>query len=505
MTNVQLNLQEITETYGITYNSIDVRTVALRLAASWVNILTVVRVSHDPPALVDNKHAELKSLHVLPRLEDFGIFLSSVPFSAWQGLCNGLRNSTVLGHSVAVVRLTGPLDIYSKNGDLHRYHNVLRANPAWDWPTCEIGFPYTPNQAEQFGFGDRLSLLADRKLSQQISQFGHSNVFDAIDAFMEFTSPFDRNPGWEFYVSVPVFAAIDTVEVNPDGNILTARARFHQELPKVRFFAVFRDAPSNTGLLPKATLPLEIHGAGGETRSGIREVIASVALPPGVKWSDYVEVKAVSKLGDIDANQWQVRSLLPARHVQPLYHALASFRSHTQFRQALAYPQATPRPRRQPWRIQDYFERDVCWFLSYFGFATVMLGEHETLRDAESKFERGSLDILAFNESRKIMLLVACTLNAPKDEDFTNLTTLRTIFLEEILTGSNVSIIPVIFTGLKTSQPYWEQTFADHYLAHSTVPIFDGNRREAALVLLENKREQEFFSFLSNPATSSLG
>jgi hypothetical protein len=28
MTNVQLNLQEITETFAITYNSIDVRTVA---------------------------------------------------------------------------------------------------------------------------------------------------------------------------------------------------------------------------------------------------------------------------------------------------------------------------------------------------------------------------------------------------------------------------------------------------------------------------------------------
>jgi hypothetical protein len=128
-----------------------------------------------------------------------------------------------------------------------------------------------------------------------------------------------------------------------------------------------------------------------------------------------------------------------------------------------------------------------------------MLGEYESLRVAESRFQRGSVDILAFNATRNLMLIVGCTLSAPRDEDFANIVTLRTIFLEEIFAGSVISIIPVIFTGLRTSPAYWEPIFDEHDATHCTVPVFDGSRIAAALELIPSKREREFFSFLADP------
>jgi hypothetical protein len=348
--NVQLDLQEITEAYGTTYNSIDVRTVALRLADRWINTLTVIRVGYESPEMIKSKHDELKSLHVLPELEDFRIFLSSRPFSDWPRLCADLKNSAGISHGDVEVKLTAALDILSKTGYVSRQHNVLKALP-WDWPTCEISFEYRPSEAEQSGLGDRVSLLLERKLNQRISQFAHSSVFDAIDAFMELTLSFSRNSNPEFHVSVPIFAAIDAVEIKPIGNVICASARFHERLPNVRFFAVCKYSPQSSGLLPKATLPLQIHDADGQTNDGVRRVLANVTLPQDIQPSDFVEVKVVSDLGDIDTYQGEIHTLQPARYVHPLYHALTAFRAEEELRQGLTYPQARQVPKSQPWNL----------------------------------------------------------------------------------------------------------------------------------------------------------
>lgn len=499
MANTQLNLQEIIDAFGAAYRSVDVRTVALLHGTSWLNALTVIRVSHETPAQLDMRHSELKSMHVLPQIANFRISLSSSPFCDWAEICKDLRNSILRVHHDFEVTLTGPLDIYSKSGYVNRHHNLFRRALNLDWPTCEISFPYDQVKWQQFGVGDRNSLLSDRKLSQQISRFGHSDAFEAINAFMEFSSPFAQNPGNEFHVSVPIFASIDSVEVQPSDNLLCVSGRVHEKLADVRLFAVCRDSPLGAGLMPKATLALEIQDAPQRKNPEIREVKASVAMPSSVRVTDYVEVKAVGTAGDIDSTSSELRSLLPLPYIQPLYTALELFRSQVDLRQALVYPQRARKVDARAWQMQQYFERDVCWFFSCFGFATVMLGEFENLRDPESKFQRGSLDILAYKESRNLMLIVGCTLNAPTDHDFNNLTTLRTILLDEVLAGAKVALIPVMCCGLKTYQAYWEQGFADHSATFCTVPVLDGVRRVAALTALENKRDDEFYNFLSNP------
>jgi hypothetical protein len=499
--NVQQNLQEIAEAFGATYGALDIRTAAVRHGDSWVNVLTVIRVSYEPSKIVTDKHQDLKMRHILPEMEDFRIFLSSKDFSAWPSVCTdlGLKDSARIMHDGTAVKLASRLDIFSKTGYVNRHHNILREAPEWGWPTCEIGFDHRPTDAESLGLSNRLGMLSDSKLNQKISQFGHSNIFEAIDAFLELACTFMQNSNLEFYVSLPIFAAIDAVKINPVGNTLTASARFHPRLPDIRFFAVCKDSPSNTGLRPKATLLLQIDGAQGEIIDGVRKVCASVVLPSDIHASDYVEVKVVSTLGDIDIYNGQIHALQPTEHVHAFYHALTAFCSEAELRQALVYPQARQLPKSQPWKVQDYFERSVCWLLSFFGFSSIMLGEYETLRIAGSNFQRGSLDILAFNPIHRLMLIVGCTLNAPKDEDFTNLLTLRTIFTEEIFTESALTIRPVVFTGLRTFSEYWEPISDELNLTNSTIPIFDGSRTENALDLLAKKQEHEFFNFLINP------
>lgn len=496
--NIQVSLHEVTETCGSTYESLDIRTAALKFGNGWGNVLTIVRLGYESVKEVSKKHRDLESLHILPELEEFKILLSSKRFSEWPEFCSSLKSPGCVPHNNEAVHLTGALDVLEKTGYLNRHHKMLRQIPGRDWPTCEISLQHRPTDAESLGFTNRSLLLSDRKLTQRINQFGHSSAFDAIDAFMELANSFAQSPDLEFLVSLPVFAAIDNVQVTPTNNLISVQARFHARLPGVRFFAVCSDSPMGTGLRPKATLALQVSGENDGTDS-IRNVFAHVQLPSQVTTNDIVEIKAVGAMGDIDSYSRRVYDLQPSEHTHPLYRALTTFCPTAELSGALAYPQAMQIPKRQPWGVQDYFERNTCWLLSCFGFASVMLGEYETLRTTGSKFQRGSLDVLAFNEARRILLLVACTLNAPKEDDFGNLMALRSIFLDEIFANSSISTIPVMFTGVRSFQTYWTPNSDEFGIGNFRIPVVDGSRAQTALDLIPKSRDLDFLYFLLDP------
>jgi len=45
--NLQVSVAELIEAFGRTYKSIDVRIAAMKEKDSWVNLFTVVRLSHE--------------------------------------------------------------------------------------------------------------------------------------------------------------------------------------------------------------------------------------------------------------------------------------------------------------------------------------------------------------------------------------------------------------------------------------------------------------------------
>ena len=131
--------------------------------------------------------------------------------------------------------------------------------------------------------------------------------------------------------------------------------------------------------------------------------------------------------------------------------------------------------------------------------STTVLGEYEHIVEPETKVRRGSVDILAASHRHKKLVLVACTIGAPKEDDFTNLLNTAEIIAREVFAGTAVSVYGLVCAGVRGLAPY-----KDIVEGLSGLPILDADRLELSLKLLMAGRERDFFSFLWNPVHSEL-
>lgn len=144
------------------------------------------------------------------------------------------------------------------------------------------------------------------------------------------------------------------------------------------------------------------------------------------------------------------------------------------------------------------FELHVAWLLSLFGVATVVLGKYEHIVAPETNVRRASVDILAADQNRKLALVVACTLNPPKAEDFGNLRNAREIVLREAFAGSDVCVIPVLFTAAMGCPSCNQEN------GGVCIPIVDADKMKELLGFLREGQEAQFFAFLVNPDPDTL-
>lgn len=144
------------------------------------------------------------------------------------------------------------------------------------------------------------------------------------------------------------------------------------------------------------------------------------------------------------------------------------------------------------------FELHVAWLLSLFGVATVVLGKYEHIVAPETNVRRASVDILAADQNRKLALVVACTLNPPKAEDFGNLRNAREIVLREAFAGSDVCVIPVLFTAAMGCPSCNQEN------GGVCIPIVDADKMKELLGFLREGQEAQFFDFLTNPDPDTL-
>jgi hypothetical protein len=144
------------------------------------------------------------------------------------------------------------------------------------------------------------------------------------------------------------------------------------------------------------------------------------------------------------------------------------------------------------------FELHVGWLLGLFGLSTVVLGKYEHIVAPETKVHRASVDILAADQSKNLMLLVACTLNPPKAEDFGNLRNAREIILREAFAGTDVRVIPVLFAAAMGCSLCNRDDSGD------CVPIVDTDKMKELLGFLREGQEGRLFEFLANPDANTL-
>jgi len=113
--------------------------------------------------------------------------------------------------------------------------------------------------------------------------------------------------------------------------------------------------------------------------------------------------------------------------------------------------------------------------------------------------ERASVDILAGMVKQNTLLVGACTISTPKEEDFTNLVHACEILKREVFQDTSVRVFPILFTGA-VGQPLYK-TVGDEF---TIVPVVDTDRIAIVLELLDFGTERFFFDFIGNPRLCEL-
>jgi len=87
----QCSLADLIGSVGRTYRAMDIRVVAVREGDSWINFMTVVRLTYEEPNDIEKRLREKEEL-LTP---EFQIFLRCRPFSAWDTFCREVSSGII--------------------------------------------------------------------------------------------------------------------------------------------------------------------------------------------------------------------------------------------------------------------------------------------------------------------------------------------------------------------------------------------------------------------------
>ena len=210
----------------------------------------------------------------------------------------------------------------------------------------------------------------------------------------------------------------------------------------------------------------------------------------------HVQLRVVhDRLGIISTPRFSVRQHVPRAYINPMFESFKRFCSSDELRSLCTEPKTLPKDNNKGKDMpQRMFENHIQWLLSCFGFSAVQLGSKESLYEIDEerdvKMVRGSRDLLAYNEQRRLLLLGSCKLNPPPDKDFNNLINLKAALTKTISPEAEVNIALAVFTS------------ADHCLPHAGyrgenfVAVFDKRKISSLINALDEGQSEAFHQSL---------
>ena len=483
---LSLGVREMIDAFRTTYRTIDVRSAAVLLEQKWVNTYAVVRLSYEEPQVVEERLRSLEGRHGPVRTESFRIVLGQLPFSDWGKFWDGLHEGLlhVGGEEVYLGRpLSEELGAESAYIRAASY-SYIRPFDGCLWPVAEYRlFPY--------GFAP----LGDGIVARQAVRLGYSDAHEAANLLCELNVRANNSNGFHFCLSLPVFASISGFRILPKMKQVQVEIRRHRNLSSVKGLVLFRDQDYGTTEPSKCRMPFEFLP---DTADDGPLISAAGSVPlPEVRQDDWAEAQVLHPdFGPVCCASHFVRMLVPPAERNILFEALKFFCPEDEFGALVARPYEQKAPKLKE---SAAFELRIAWLLGLFGLSTIVLGEYEHIVVKRTNVRRGSVDILAASQRDRKLVLVACTMTMPKEDDFTNLLTTATIIAREAFADTNVRIMPLVCTSAPGCPQFWET--GDGL---TSIPILDADRLGLLLRLLKEGREREVFSFLDNPMHSNL-
>ncbi len=479
--SVTHSVAELVEAVGASYRAIDIRTVAIREDDSWVCVLTVLRLTYEDVDSARERIANLARQHPAVQTKLVRIELTVRPFAEWTKLCSEMRDEGVLHLGDSELKLKQPLDLSELRSHLQWGNSEARSFDGREWPGLWI--------SRHIGGTTR---LIEERFSKEVNLVGYGDVFEAINSLCELNVSLSQNRGDEFLVYVPVFAALSEVVVNPKELRVDVHLVRHRKLRNVGAVAKLWNSPPSTGSPLRNRKSLDDFES--ETDDHLVEAHSSAHFEE-LSEDGWLQVQLAHPIvGTLQRIENYVRMFVPNAERNVLLEALRLFCNDDTLDSLVlrAYNVKAPKLNESA-----AFELHVAWILGLLGLSTIVLGDYEHIIAPNTKVRRATVDILAAHQRAKLLLMVACTLNPPKAEDFGNLRYAREILVREVFGGTAVRVVPMLFTSATGCLAYdGDESGFD------CIPIVDADRMMKVIELVREGQESRVLGFLNNPSFS---
>ena len=478
----RINLAHVLADLGQTYKSMNVRTAAYRIDGAWYSLITVVRFSdltkEEQTKKISETWQNLRAInHERLRIEQ-----ATFAYADRQQLFEMFKNG-VLELGDLPVKLGRSVDLL---GELGYIRPVAFGDPLSPWPTLEVqanAGQWVLDQSimQTIRFADG----GDEDLRRYLSTRAYGSLSDVIASFLGLNRNNHTSFASEVYLWTPILADVKGASWE-SHRAVTVRYETHPETKEQYWLAakVSCDGPDQR----------DLHLSQPVCESNDCEM--KVETEEIDDESARIDVSLVHQsLGIISTHAWFIRDLVPRKNVNPMWQLLQRFCSTEDLAKLIAAPGLAQDSENRPQRL---FEMRVCWVLSAFGFVTVALGPHECLRDPGTRVERGSLDVIAFHDQKRVLILGACKINAPKESDYDNLVNVRTLLLDQIDGVDTFETYTVVFTAAAETRLYKELETSRSPFPR-VIPIFDAQRLRAGISALDNQETGWIFEQLKGP------
>jgi hypothetical protein len=477
------SVAELLSTVGDTYKAIDVRCVGIREADSWINVMAVVRLTYEEAESARARITKLSQRFPPVQTESLRINTEVRPFSEWPEFCAEVETYGVLRVGNHQFKLRQRPNLRAASGYFQPGYSEIRSFDGRTWPELRIKFD-----------PGGLNPLAEGRFNKEVHLLGHADVFEAVNGLCELSVSV-RNQGNDFSLCIPVFATISSIRVKTVEKTIDVDIERHGGFPDLKAVVCLRGQTTLVDEPFREQITISTFKSEGEGQ--IVSAKGSVQFENLSVDNDWLQVRLLHPLvGEVKRDENYARMFVPAAERNILLEALRLFCEDAELDNLLirAYDAKAPRLNESAG-----FELHVAWLLGMFGFATAVLGHYEHIVAPHTRVRRATVDVLAASQQNRILLAVACTLNAPKAEDFGTLRYARDILAREVFAETGVRVVPVLFTSA-TGCPTYDKAEG----SFDSVPIMDADQVQKALNLLRAGQEHSFLNFLANPTFGRL-
>jgi len=468
--SVQLTVQQVIDEILPTYKAVEIRTAALRVEETWVNLCSVIRCSANGPA--EQRKLLKEAWQSLPSADGTLIHFRNLVFPARTGVTTIARmlKEGILPFKNISVNLGWTPDQSTFNGYIQSH-----ADPESQWPcfhSTQNAVSTTQNQ-ELFR---KLSLVQHgNDLQRHLSSRSYNNIAVAVRRFLGLQPQSHFEFISAIWMWLPIFARIE--EQTIQGDALRIAYTAHRKLARVIEVHATRREDRKEQILHFSQATRE---SGDEYHQ--YEVSAEVG---DVEINTAIDLQLVhTSLGAIESGTHFKRDLAHRVRVNPVWTLLKRFCPTDELRKLLVNPNGFPNDNKVG-TSQRQFEAHIAWLLTCFGFQTIWLGQYEDLKVQGGKAKLASLDLLAYHHDAGRLVLGACTTAAPKESDYTNLVDVRARLLDELPDSERPGTDMVLFTAAAGSPATWAVSSGSEDLIGDHVRILNAADLREAIAALE--------------------